>query len=94
MSERYVIKIVAAADGGYASQAGRYVASFDADAHHGRGEITVTREAPCALIFHDPGAAFEFWKTQSTTMPFRIDGKPNRPLTAYTVEFVKVGARR
>jgi hypothetical protein len=92
MSERYVIRIVAAADGGYASQAGCYVASFDADAHHGRGEITVTREAPCALIFHDPAAAFEFWKTQSSEKPLRLDGKPNRPLTAYTVEFVKVSS--
>ena len=30
--------------------------------------------------------AMEYWRTVSTTVPFRPDGKPNRPLTAYTVE--------
>lgn len=29
--------------------------------------------------------AAEFWKTQSTAVPFRPDGEPNRPLTAFMV---------
>jgi hypothetical protein len=34
--------------------------------------------------------AAEFWKTQSKTVPYRPDGKPNRPLTAFTVEIVVI----
>jgi len=30
------------------------------------------------------------WMTQSTSKPLRPDGKPNRPLTAYSVAAVEV----
>lgn len=90
MVQFHAMKIVAAADGGYTPIAGHYLASFDPDAHNGRGEIKTTREIAFALIFHDETDAFEFWKQQPSARPLRPDGKPNRPLTAYSVEFVKV----
>lgn len=92
MTQFYAMKILAAADGGYTPLAGHYLASFDPDAHNGRGEIKTTREIAYALIFHDETTAFEFWKQQSSERPLRFDGKPNRPLTAYSVEFVRMGA--
>jgi hypothetical protein len=41
-----------------------------------------------AALFADVATAMEFLNTQSCTVPFRDDGKPNRPLTAFTVELV------
>lgn len=42
------------------------------------------------MRFADAGAAITAYRTQGTVRPWRDDGCPNRPLTSYTVEFVKV----
>lgn len=94
MTERCVIKVVALADGRPCQPAGFYVAGFDADAHGGQGEALMVADPRDALVFHGRAAAFEFWKTPSAEVPLRPDGRPNRPLTAYTVEFVKVAHSR
>jgi hypothetical protein len=52
----------------------------------GRGEITFTPNPKFARSFDNAGEAFEYWRQQSKTVPARPDGKPNRPITAYTVE--------
>jgi hypothetical protein len=39
-----------------------------------------------ALRFENGGDAMRFWRQQSILQPLRDDGKPNRPLTAFTVE--------
>jgi hypothetical protein len=87
----YVIQIVGLANGrpigGYK---GMYVASYDPDAFGGRGEIVFTGTLSAAKQFPDQAAAFECWRQRSTVEPSRPDGKPNRPLTAYTVEMVRV----
>lgn len=41
-----------------------------------------------AITFTSYAEAMEFWRQPSTVKPRRPDGKPNRPLTAYTVEVV------
>jgi hypothetical protein len=38
-----------------------------------------------AKKFADAAAASEFYLRQSTVLPLRPDGRPNRPFTAYTV---------
>lgn len=63
-----------------------WVRSFDADAFDGRGDVAVTTFPSLALRFDSQAEAFECWQRQSTVRPLREDGKPNRPLTAYTVE--------
>jgi hypothetical protein len=63
----------------------RFIAGYR-DTPCGRGEVTFVYEVDGAKRFADRTAAFAFWKTQSRTMPRRPDGKPNRPMTAYTVE--------
>ena len=40
-----------------------------------------------ALQFDNFHEAMDFWIQDSLTIPRRRDGKPNRPLTAFTVEF-------
>jgi hypothetical protein len=36
-----------------------------------------------------PAEAFELWKRVDPRQPTRPDGQPNRPLTAFTVEFIR-----
>lgn len=64
---------------------GQWLKSYDPEAHGGRGEAEGTWDAADALRFADVSVAWACWKQQSRTRPLRPDGKPNRPLTAYTV---------
>lgn len=64
-----------------------YLKSFDLEARGGRGAETVTADKQSAMHFPDLVAAWECWKGQSKTVPYRTDGKPNRPLTAFTATF-------
>ena len=43
-----------------------------------------------AIHFEDMGQAFACWKRTSSIRPFREDGQPNRPLTAYHISFETV----
>jgi hypothetical protein len=69
---------------------GMWLMWYDADAFDGRGDAHFTIHKDKALRFADLTSAFEAWKTQSKTRPFREDGEPNRPLTAFSVMFDKV----
>jgi hypothetical protein len=69
---------------------GEYLASFDPEAGDGWGEAVFTRDVAKALRFPDFPAAYAFLGTRPTRRPVRPDGKPNRPLTAFTMEFVRV----
>lgn len=63
-----------------------WVKSCDVDAMDGYGLAELTTDFAEALTFPDAGAAMRFWQRQSTVRPLRADGRPNRPLTAYTIE--------
>jgi hypothetical protein len=65
--------------------AGAWLASYDLNAHDGFGEAKATSDPAEALRFADAGAVFAAWKEQSTVRPLRDDGKPNRPLSAFTI---------
>ena len=70
----------------------RYVVACDVDARDGRGVLVDTPDQARATVFPSAFDALEYWKRQSTRRPLRDDGKPNRPLTAFTVEVVPVEA--
>jgi len=90
-TSRYVLKIEGLAgrieDPEAASRyvGGVYLAEYDPDAYGGRGAARWTEKIEEALTFPDVTAALECWKQTSTLQPVREDGKPNRPLTAFTV---------
>jgi hypothetical protein len=70
--------------------AGRYLRAYDPDAREGRGEILVSETPEEALKFDSVMELWALWKTASTVHPIRLsDGKPNRPLTAYSITTVK-----
>jgi len=60
-----------------------YLRECDHEARDGRGNVVLTHDPKRAFRFIDRTAAMTFWQRQSVSKPFRPDGKPNRPLTAY-----------
>ncbi len=73
---------------GQTPEGGQYLRDFDFEAHNGRGEITLTRDAAEAMRFPDSAAAFAYYRRSPECRPIRADGKPNRPLTATNWEFL------
>lgn len=86
----FLIRIVAAADGTPCPEAGCYVRQYTPDGYDGRGRMIATARRELARLYPDAVAAWADWRRVSATHPRRPDGKPNRPLTAYTVELVQV----
>lgn len=66
-----------------------YVAAYDPEYMDGVGAVVIHGDPALALRFKDWGSGMECWKLTSKTRPRRADGKPNRPLTAHTIEIVK-----
>lgn len=51
----------------------------------GRGHVMLTDKPEEAKRFADAREALTFYRQQSKTVPMRPDGRPNRPLTAYSI---------
>lgn len=86
MTTKILLKIVNRADTGDQPPVPLYVRSADFEGDEGRGTIVLTTVPGDAMQFENAIDAMEFWRTESKTVPVRPDGRPNRPLTAYTVE--------
>lgn len=87
MTQKIRLRIIGrAADGLPSPEDGRYVISCDVDAYEGRGHLETTDDPTRALAFDNAADALRYWRRQSTVVPLRPDGKPNRPLTAYHIE--------
>lgn len=65
----------------------RYLRWVDYNFDEGRGKVWLTDEPSRAMVFADEKLAQEAWQQVSPLHPVRPDGQPNRPLTAYHVEF-------
>jgi hypothetical protein len=82
----WVIRIEGMANGAPTMARGQFVSEFHASANQGRGDLVLSRNPANAMRFPTKRAAFECWQQQCRP-PYdrRRDGKPNRPMTAYTV---------
>lgn len=88
-----VIRIDTLSDGSPSSLDNTYVVEYDPSIPTGvapNGEemichLLVTPKVEEAKVFEDMPAAWEYWRQ---SYGVRDDGEPNRPLTAYTCEFV------
>jgi hypothetical protein len=74
---------------------GAWVQSYDPDGgdlavSYPTGFVTLTQDPEQAITFETFEAASEFWRQASSRTPERPDGKPNRPLTAYTVSVMRL----
>lgn len=64
---------------------GDFLASYDPDAHNGRGFAKWTPSPFQAMRFDSKAEAIALYQQRSKVRPIRDDGKPNKPLTAFTV---------
>jgi hypothetical protein len=93
MSDPVVIKLLGVAGWGELDlDSDRYLRNFDVNARAGRGATAFTRDPYGAMRFANAAEAMRTWQTQSSVRPFRDDGLPNRPLTAFTIEVVKLSS--
>jgi len=69
---------------------GAYLKVYDPDANKGQGLVVLTLNVREALRFASCSEAMACWAMPSTITPKRLDGKPNRPLTAFTVEPIEI----
>lgn len=67
-----------------------YLVTFDPDGNNGMGAETFTTDLAQAKRYAGFMEVMEEWKRPSTVRPLRDDGKPNRPLTAYSINPRKV----
>ena len=80
-----IMRLVALADGSPHPLAGRYVVDYDPTILPGGVVKLDTTDDPRLAKRLDAGTALAWWKAVSPNMPTRPDGKPNRPLTAFSV---------
>ncbi|MES2695105.1 MAG: hypothetical protein V4773_16650 [Verrucomicrobiota bacterium] len=76
---------------------GQFVVSYDPDATaDGRvtGEAKFSHDIEDAIKFDTVQEAEAFAMQVSKTRPLRADGHPNRPLRAFTLEFMMIGGER
>lgn len=67
--------------------AGQWLQAADLEAHDGQGFAEFTHDPTQALAFNTTHDAIDYYLRASATRPLRRDGRPNRPLTAFTVSF-------
>lgn len=80
----YVIRIVCPA-AGRSNIDDQFLKEYDPEGHDGLGHVEATPNIEEAMIFADSKAAFACYRAVPASRPIRDDGKPNRPLTAFTV---------
>jgi hypothetical protein len=66
---------------------GAYLASYSPEGDGGNGVATWTRDPALAMTFATGAAATACYRAVPLNRPLRPDGRPNRPLTMFTVAF-------
>ena len=92
MSDRVLINCATYGDTLVEWPAGAYLASYDPEANDGQGHASWTENPATAMVFSSTEAAYECYRTVPANRPIRPDGKPNRPLTLFSIEVVPVTA--
>jgi hypothetical protein len=89
----WVIRCMAREGGSYnevpVDVAGLLLQRYDPEYAGGYGAAWWTANVDAACTFAEPAEAWALWRHQSVAMPLRADGRPNRPLTTYTIEVLR-----
>jgi hypothetical protein len=85
MAGKMLMVCLGFANGDMCEDVGKYLLRFDPDYGSGLGRAYWTDNASEAMLFKNAAEFFTFWKQESKLRPKRRDGKPNRPLTAYSI---------
>lgn len=67
-----------------------FIFASDLYARDGAGTVMLTNDDQAALRFKSVRDGLFYVMRQSKVKPLREDGLPNRPLRAFTIEFVEV----
>lgn len=97
--EGYVIRCIGLAGraltiNGVPAPKGQFLESYDAEARRGMGFAEWTKDLGQAMVFVTSHAALKCWTQVPEARPTRADGKPNKPLTAFTVEVLTLADAR
>jgi hypothetical protein len=80
----FVIRCVGLATNPWQGPRGQFLMTY-----HPSGFSEWTSDVQRAMTFESHGAAIALYRSTHPTQPTREDGRPNRPLTAFTVEVVE-----
>lgn len=80
-------------DGKYLKEYDPSKDGVDADGRAMVAHIITTPDIDEALQFPSHTEAWECWKQVDPRKPMRADGRPNRPLTAFTVQILTIGEK-
>lgn len=69
---------------------GDWLMEFDPESHDGIGMAGWTPDPAGAIAFNSRVEAYDLYMTVPECRKVRDDGKPNRPLTAYSVEICRI----
>lgn len=86
----WVMQILGQPGIGVEAEGDYFLQDFDVDAFDGIGGFDGTHDINLAMKFASPHDVMLVWRSQSTVMPIRLDGRDNRPLTALTITPRKV----
>lgn len=70
---------------------GQFLKSYDPEAFSGLGDAVFTDRVQEALKFPNMDEALHFTLQVPWHRPIREDGRPNRPIRAFTLEFGELG---
>lgn len=94
--KKYVVRNEGFVDGrlmhnGKPTPKGRFLKSYDPEANKGMGRDEWTPDPTEAMRFESAVDAHRLWTAVPKSHPVRKwDGKPNRPLTAYSVTIMAI----
>lgn len=93
MTSVYVLRIIGLQgkmmDPHAESPIGKFITGFRPLAYDGLGEVLFSPNLPDALAFETADEAIGYYRQVPRHRPVKPDGKPNRPLTAFTVEVLQ-----
>jgi hypothetical protein len=96
----FVIKSMHDAEGNFPPEAvldsdlGLWLRRYDPNAYGGNGMVEWTPNRDRALKFADAAQAWECCHRPSRVKPLRPDGKPNRPITTFSLTIENIGAEK
>lgn len=85
-----VLLVLGLADGSPPFSLPLFLREFDPEAHGGLGAIDLTNDPLRAKRFASSEEAAAEWKRIPESKPLRRDNKPNRPLTAFSVQILDI----
>jgi hypothetical protein len=71
---------------------GHYLQWYDPEGNAGNGDVRITPFREHAARFPDIDAVLRLYRAVQKCRPLRDDGKPNRPLSAFTLDVQQADA--